>query len=282
MHVVSGETVEVRAGGTLLSCYVSAGGLDVISSGGIASGVQHAGGVEEVFGVAIATSIGLASGGTQTIETGGIASGADVPSTGMQSVGRGGSAVSSLVASGGVQFVLAGGIPPAPRSQGAEFAARGMDGGGGDQHLAPFDLLRQLRKQGVNPRSVNTGCHSAPAADQPELTGRSRVGFSHRILRTTLPATNSRGDGGCRVWRCRFRRPIRPRSWPPCSSTAACCCTGSPDPSGWPLCGPQRPLRQRAIAMAGAPPTRGWINAVQTARWPAARRDPPRRHAGVG
>jgi autotransporter passenger strand-loop-strand repeat protein len=84
------------------------GGLEVLYSGGTASGTTVRGGEEYVAAGAMAVSATISSGGTQLVY--GTASGATVSTGGQEFVLSGGVASGTLVSTGGVAVVESGGI----------------------------------------------------------------------------------------------------------------------------------------------------------------------------
>ena len=98
-----------------------------MSAGGTATGVVVSGGVQDVFGTAISTTVmsGVDSGGThfsgiQVVESGGVASLTVLSDGGYANVSGGGTALGITVSNGGVETVSSGGTDLGAQISGGE------------------------------------------------------------------------------------------------------------------------------------------------------------------
>ncbi len=90
---------------------MQSGGLQTISSGGLATGATiSSGGTQSVSSGGVANQTVVQAGGTQSVNFGGSAVRTTVSSGGSQTVASGGTVVNTQVASGGIQTVANGGI----------------------------------------------------------------------------------------------------------------------------------------------------------------------------
>ena len=100
----TGQIITVFSGQVETSATILAGGYELVSSGGTASGTTVNGGSEVVYAGGTASGTVVGSGGVEYIASGGMARGATVNNGGQQNVAAGGSATGSMVSNGGVQL----------------------------------------------------------------------------------------------------------------------------------------------------------------------------------
>ena len=130
--VDSGGKLTVLDGGLDSGTTIVKGGIEIVSSGGVASGGTGSG-TEIVSNGATANDTTVASGATLAVLSGGAAAGAAVGGGGTEMVSAGGSAIATTVSSGGALDVLSGGVadPTIILSGGREtISAHGIDDGG--------------------------------------------------------------------------------------------------------------------------------------------------------
>jgi len=100
----------VFSGGVTLGDIVSSGGKEIVSSGGVASGLQVlSSGAAYVYASGLTTGTVVSGGATEAVSSGGTASGTTVLSGGVEYVYSGGVDRHGVVSSGGKEIISSGG-----------------------------------------------------------------------------------------------------------------------------------------------------------------------------
>ncbi len=126
--VGDGGTQTVFSGGTASDTLVADPGLQIVSAGASATSVIVSGGEQDVYGIAVSTTVesGVDSGGThfsgsEIVESGGFTSFTTVSAGGSEIVSGGGTAFDAIVSSGGNLVISPGGTASGGEINGGTF-----------------------------------------------------------------------------------------------------------------------------------------------------------------
>ena len=150
--------------GSDTSATVSAGGLLIVSSGGVAtdtkvlaggSAIVSAGGQERVVQSAFSVTIG--SGGSETVSSGAIDTQATVEAGGTLTVLSAGTAIDTLVEAGGTAIISAGGVEQVT-SGGSDTSVTLL--AGGSETIASGGVARSTQVASGAVQAVGSGAHA--------------------------------------------------------------------------------------------------------------------------